>query len=167
MGNTQKKYPSFTRDVLPWIVTAVSVVTSIVFAVAFSMSTPEGAKVALDFAGKFFGPLGAAAIAWGGVHHTVRDTRRQDSLKVQQDELKEWYSNLRWAADLCSSNDPRSVSIGVATLDSIDGLPFLGAEQQALIDQILETVVESDGAFDTIGGNYAEINSDDEKEEQR
>lgn len=164
MGNGSEKDQKFNRQVVPWVVTSVSVGTSIAFAVALSTSTPEAAKTVLDFAGKLLGPMGAAAIAWAGVHHTIRNTRRQDELKVKQDQLKEWYVNLRWAADLCSSSSPGAVAIGVATLDSIDGLPFLGEQQQSLIDQILEAVVESDGDSLQLGDEHANLGSHYQKE---
>lgn len=164
MSNRPEKEQTYKRQVLPWAITSVSVLTSIAYAVALSASTPDGAKAVLDFASKLLGPIGAALIAWAGVHHTIRDTRRQDDLKVQQDRLKEWYVNLRWAAELCSSNTPASVAIGVATLDSIDGLPFLGEQQQALIDQILEAVVEGDGDSLQSGDEEANLSSHDQKE---
>lgn len=164
MKNGPEKDQKFTTQVLPWIVTSVSVGTSIAFAVALSASTPDVAKTVTDFAGKLLGPMGAAAIAWAGVHHTIRDTRRQDELKVEQDQLKEWYVNLRWAAELCSSSSPGAVAIGVATLDSIDGLPFLGEQQQSLIDQILQAVVESDGDSLQSRDEHANLDSHYQKE---
>ena len=164
MRNGSEKYQKFETQALPWVVTSVSVGTSVAFAVALSASTPDAAKAVLDFAAKLLGPMGAAAIAWAGVHHTIRNTRRQDELKVEQDQLKEWYVNLRWAADLCSSSSPGAVAIGVATLDSIDGLPFLGEQQQSLIDQILEAVVESDG--DSLQSGDEHVNSGSHYQEE-
>lgn len=82
MRNGSEKYQKFETQALPWVVTSVSVGTSVAFAVALSASTPDAAKAVLDFAAKLLGPMGAAAIAWAGVHHTIRNTRRQDELKV-------------------------------------------------------------------------------------
>ncbi|KAA8738400.1 hypothetical protein [Corynebacterium tuscaniense] len=124
------------KEIVPWVITGVAVFTSIGFAIALATSTPDGAKTTLDFIARLFGPVCAAGIAWAGVDHTVRNSRKQD-------QSKEWYANLRWAADLCKDNNQTEIQIGVAVLDSLDGLPFLRTEKQKLIDALLETVVDS------------------------
>ncbi len=88
----------------------------------------------LDFLSRPLGPIGAAAIAWAGVAHTVRNSK-------QQDQMKEWHANLRWAAELCSSDDDRSVEIGIAAMDALDDMPFLSEDENHLIDKILEQAV--------------------------
>lgn len=115
---------------LPWLITGVSVATSTGFATVLAVGTPDGVRLTLDFLGKLLGPIGAALIAWAGVDHTIRNTKRLD-------QSKEWYATLRWAAELCSSSEERSVEIGVAALDALDDLPFLSEEQNVLIDKLL------------------------------
>ncbi|MCZ9293941.1 hypothetical protein [Corynebacterium meitnerae] len=144
------------KEIVPWVITAVAVFTSIGFAITLATSAPDGVKTTLDFIARLFGPICAAGIAWAGVDHTVRNSRKQD-------QSKEWYANVRWAADLCKDKNQTSVQIGVAVLDSLDDLPFLGTEEQKLIDELLKTVVdslaESDNMDNTITSEIA-----DEKE---
>lgn len=130
-GMLQKASSSERTSQLPWLIASLSVVTSAVFALLFTFSTPGGATLTLDFLGKLFGPIGAALIAWAGVNQTVNNAKRLD-------QSKEWYTNLRWATELCSSNEESAVEMGVAVLDALDDLPFLSKEQQVMIDKLLK-----------------------------
>ena len=47
------------------------------------------------------------------------------------------------AAELCASDDPAKVPIGVAVLDAIDDLPFPGDNENLLIDAVVEEVAQN------------------------
>ena len=49
------------------------------------------------------------------------------------------------AAELCASGDPAKVPIGVAVLDAIGDLPFLGDNESLLIDAVIEEVAQNVG----------------------
>ncbi|WP_165165472.1 hypothetical protein [Corynebacterium qintianiae] len=79
------------------------------------------------------GPICAATIAWLGVSPTMRNNREQDL-------LKEWHSNLRWATELCARENSQQVALGIAILDSLDDLPFHGEGENTLIDAVIVAV---------------------------
>ncbi|MCT1614355.1 hypothetical protein [Corynebacterium sanguinis] len=104
-------------------------------------STTEGRSQLLDFTSRIAGPTGAATIAWLGVNQTMKNTREQDL-------MKEWHSNLRWATELCAREESKQVALGIAILDSLDDLPFLGENENQLIDAVVQQVVQGFDAMD-------------------
>ena len=48
-----------------------------------------------------------------------------------------------WTTELHASGDPAKVPIGVAVLDAIDDLPFLGGNENLLIDAVIEEVAQN------------------------
>lgn len=87
----------------------------------------------LDFTAKVIGPLGAALIAWAGVSHTVLNSRLQDT-------AKEWHQDLRWASELCASEKPLDVAIGIAVLGELNDHSLLAPDQVRMVRTISETV---------------------------
>ena len=77
-------------------------------------------------------PLAVAFIAWYGVRNNIESSREQEL-------LNQWHSNVRWATDLTLSSNDQHVATGIAALDSLDDLPFLGDEENKLIDAIVES----------------------------
>lgn len=62
--------------------------------------------------------------------------------------MKEWHSNLRWATELCAREESKQVALGIAILDSLDDLPFLGENENQLIDAVVQQVVQGFDAMD-------------------
>lgn len=120
---------------LPWLITGLSVATSISYAVVLSLGPPDSAEAVLDFSGKVLGPVGAALIAWAGVAHTVKSSRRQDA-------SKEWHQDVRWATELCFSRKPLETAVGVAVLTEHDDHSYLDKEQVKMVNRILDVVLE-------------------------
>ncbi|WP_291313814.1 hypothetical protein [Corynebacterium sp. UBA2622] len=116
------------------IVVVILGLLTLQFYIALVLGSPTQ-RLGLVTAGMtFLGPVGAAIVAWRGVSMTMRSNR-------QQDLLKEWHSNLRWATELCATGENGKVSLGVAILDSLDDLPFLSDNENHLIDAVIEEVV--------------------------
>lgn len=80
-------------------------------------------------------PLAVALIAWYGVSSNIRSSREQEL-------LSQWHSNVRWATDLTLSDNDQDVATGIAVLDSLDDLVFLGDEENRLIDAIVESTAD-------------------------
>lgn len=80
-------------------------------------------------------PLAVAFIAWYGVRNNIESSREQEL-------LNQWHSNVRWATDLTLSSNDQHVATGIAVLDSLDDLPFLGDEENKLIDAIVESTAD-------------------------
>ena len=108
-----------------------------VYAVALCLSPYTSVMDLLDSCAKVLGPVLAAFIAWLGVNHTVRNSRRTES-------LKEWHANLRWASELSSSSKDHDIALAIAVLDSLDNEPMLGPSEQSIIDAVLAAVIDDD-----------------------
>ena len=108
-----------------------------VYAVALCLSPYTSVMNLLDSCAKVLGPVLAAFIAWLGVNHTVRNSRRTES-------LKEWHANLRWASELSSSSKDHDIALAIAVLDSLDNEPMLGPSEQSIIDAVLAAVIDDD-----------------------
>ncbi|MCQ4606951.1 MULTISPECIES: hypothetical protein [Corynebacterium] len=106
------------------------------FYLALIFKDPVTREAALDLGAKVLGPSIPAAVAFYGVLKTLENTRKQDL-------LKEWHSNLRWATDLCVSKEPEVVAIGVAAIDALDDAPFLGNNENDLVDSLIKQITRS------------------------
>lgn len=106
------------------------------YGVALAMGPPKMTSQVLDFSAKLIGPLGAAFIAWAGVSHTVLNSRRQEI-------SREWHQDLRWATELCASENPFEVTVGIALLDELDDYSFLEPDQVRIVGTISETVANA------------------------
>ncbi|MDY5786200.1 hypothetical protein [Corynebacterium sp.] len=104
--------------------------------VALIVDSPTQRVSVLAAGTAFLAPVGAACVAWTGVSRTMHSNR-------QQDLLKEWHSELRWATEMRASGDPAKVPIGVAILDALDDLPFLGKTENHLIDAVIQEVTQN------------------------
>lgn len=119
-----------------FFVACISVPLAATYLVALAVDSPTQRLAVLAAGTAAIGPIGAALVAWAGVSRTMKGNR-------QQDLLKEWHSELRWATELCASGDPAKVPIGVAVLDALDDLPFLGDNENLLIDAVIEEVTQN------------------------
>lgn len=118
---------------LPWLLTGLAVATSVVYAIVLALGPPNMTVSVLDFSAKIIGPVGAALIAWAGVSHTVLNTRVQDT-------AKEWHHDLRWASELCASEKPLEVAIGIAVLGELNDHSLLAPDQVKMVRTISETI---------------------------
>lgn len=80
-------------------------------------------------------PIAVALIAWYGVSSNIKSSRESEL-------LNQWHSNVRWATDLTLDEDDHHVTTGIAVLDSLDDLAFLGDEENELIDAIVESTAQ-------------------------
>lgn len=103
---------------------------------ALIFKDPVTQEAVLNLGAKVLGPSIPAAVAFYGVMKTLENTRKQDL-------LKEWHSNLRWATDLCASKEPEVVAIGVAAIDALDDAPFLGNNENDLVDSLIKQITKS------------------------
>lgn len=106
------------------------------FYAALVVKDPATREAVLNLGAKVLGPSIPAAVAFYGVMKTLENTRKQDL-------FKEWHSNLRWATDLCASKDPEVVAIGVAAIDALDDAPFLGDNENDLVDSLIKEITKS------------------------
>lgn len=118
---------------LPWLLTGLAVATSVGYAIVLALGPPNMTVPVLDFSAKIIGPVGAALIAWAGVSHTVMNTRVQDT-------AKEWHHDLRWASELCASEKPLDVAIGIAVLGELNDHSLLAPDQVKMVRTISETI---------------------------
>ena len=107
---------------------------SIAFLVILLSRKPELAK-AIELLTPVVVPLAVALIAWYGVSSNIRSSKEQEL-------LSQWHSNVRWATDLTLSDNDQDVATGIAVLDSLDDLVFLGDEENRLIDAIVESTAD-------------------------
>lgn len=106
------------------------------FYAALIFRDPVTQEAILNLGAKMLGPSIPAAVAFYGVMKTLENTRKQDL-------LKEWHANLRWATNLCASKDPEVVALGVAAIDALDDAPFLGDNENDLVDSLIKQITKS------------------------
>lgn len=127
---------SVTRTNRGWVIPALLSLLLVSTAVLLLLLArqPELAK-AIEILTPVIVPLAVALIAWYGVSSNIRSSREQEL-------LSQWHSNVRWATDLTLSDNDQDVATGIAVLDSLDDLVFLGDEENRLIDAIVESTAD-------------------------
>lgn len=135
-GVVVEKY-SARSELFIYAYSAIMTILAGMYAVALCLSPYTSVMTLLDSCAKVLGPVLAAFIAWLGVNHTVRNSRRTES-------LKEWHANLRWASELSSSSKDHDIALAIAVLDSLDNEPMLGQSEQGIIDAVLAAVIDDD-----------------------
>ncbi|GAA1472205.1 hypothetical protein P4N68_11215 [Corynebacterium felinum] len=111
----------------------VGTIALVGFAWAIEVDSKESVGMTIVPLLQAFSPMLAATIAWLGVHHTVRNSRKQESLKA-------WHESVRWACELCFSEDENKVAMGLALLDALDNHPQLEENEQQIIDSAIKNV---------------------------
>jgi hypothetical protein len=91
--------------------------------------------------------LGGVLLSAWLLRRTGREARVSAQELDRRDKREETMRTLRWAAELAvsadmSSADMRKGRLGVAALDALGGSAWLEAEDQVLIDAIIETVMK-------------------------
>ena len=131
IGELSQSVQGRIRDFLFGILVVLAI-----FYVALLFEASASRVAVFEFGGRVLGSSIPAAVAYFGVMRTIENSRKQDL-------LKEWHSNLRWATDLCASQEPKMIALGVTAIVSLDDAPFLGDNENDLVDSLVNQIAKS------------------------
>ena len=131
IGELSQSVQGRIRDFLFGILVVLAI-----FYVALLFEASASRVAVFEFGGRVLGSSIPAAVAYFGVMRTIENSRRQDL-------LKEWHSNPRWATDLCASQEPKVIALGVTAIDALDDAPFLGDNENDLVDSLVNQIAKS------------------------